>query len=150
MVVHGAVEGGVETGDLRHSGGQRCTATNGRHAVGLVQRRERRQHGQSLQHRAIDHDRIDECGAAMHHTMADGDEATLTAAQGLLREQLLEQGFVHQLGAVVAEGLLDQRAAGRRPCDKPWRDPNLLDFSAEHLLQVRVWRDVPEGELQAR
>ena len=73
------VKGGVEAGDLRHSGGSDAQARIAATLWGWCSGAS----GSSCDSRSntasIDHDRVDECGAAMHDAMADGDETAVTA-----------------------------------------------------------------------
>ena len=122
------VEGGIETGDLRHAGGQRCTGANGRHIVGLVQRREWLQLPKLVHDRVVGHDRLDERGTAVHHAMADGND--VAAVPGPRAEQVLQQRLVRQPGTSAAEGLVEQRIAAGPPRDKARRDADPLDLPA--------------------
>jgi hypothetical protein len=47
-----------------------------------------------IHHDTVYHDRIDECRAAMHDTMARGNEAAVAAAQHSLGEEFLQQRLV--------------------------------------------------------
>ena len=76
-----AVEGGVETGDLRYVGEHFLDRVDAVQVVRLVQRREAAVLGKLFEVGGAEHDRMRVAVAAMHDAVADGDDlAALGAA----------------------------------------------------------------------
>jgi len=104
----GAVEGGVEAGDLRHAGEAFRRRRDAGKVVRLVQGRERRQIPQAFHHRDIHQHRRREVRPAMHHAMPDrGDAAAFEHPVQPFDDDA-------ERGAVVGRGLRPVPAAFRQ------------------------------------
>ena len=79
-----AMERGIEAGVLRQSGRCRRHRTDRRQRVRLMQRRQRHELFQLLEHRGVDAHRGCEIHAAMHHAMADRGDVVFA---GVVRRQ---------------------------------------------------------------
>ncbi len=89
-----AVERGVEAGDLRQPGPQRGQGAHRRQVVRQVQRRERNQAGQPIEHGVVQRHRSAEVDAAVHDAVTD--RAHAVAVQVALGEidQVCHPGLV--------------------------------------------------------
>ena len=128
-----AVEGGVEAGDLRHPRIELHREADGREIVGLVQRRQRLERRQPVEHRGIDPHRPRMVRPPMHHPVADRPDGEVPErahpAEDLARRR-------RQVGHLRRrEAALDQhRARGvGRPELRPHAHP--VDAAAETALQ---------------
>ena len=74
----GAVERGIEARDLGQLGPEPGDRADAGEIVRLVQRRERHERGQLLEHRWTHPHRPGVVDAAMHHPMADADQRRVT------------------------------------------------------------------------
>ena len=82
------VEGGIKTGDLRHTREGGHGGTHPRQAIGLVQGRQRHELLQCLQHRVVDADRLHEAHTPVHDAMAHRHNARATDPRQHLLQRL--------------------------------------------------------------
>jgi len=105
-----AVEGGIETGDLRHVGQQGLQGADAGDVVRLVQRGEGDEAGQVAEYGFIDDGRLRVALAAVHDAMADGDDLPA----GVRGHEPLEQGVEGDVMAdlFAGDGLVGNLLAG--------------------------------------
>ena len=117
----GVVKGGVETGHLGQVRIQLAQGMDGAEVVRLMQRRQWNQGAELFYHRLIDQYRLLELLAAVHHPVADGNEA-------------LPGGLLFQRGQYQLQGLAMVGGG----------DGLLL------LLAVAPWNAADQGDSRAR
>ena len=125
----GAVEGGVEHGDLRHVRPLLGDGADAQHVGGVVQRGQRVEPLDGAGDLVVDQDRLGEALAAVHHAVADGVELPVAELRVDGRVHLFQRlGMVARaldlavaLAAVAHADLLDQplgeHTAGRDIAD---------------------------------
>ncbi|MPL97123.1 hypothetical protein SDC9_43311 [bioreactor metagenome] len=139
-----AVEGGVETGDVRHAGEGVDRSTHTGKVVRLMQRREGRKARELLHRRLGEAQRLGMVHAAMHDAVADGDHLEPREV-GL---EHLERGA--QRGAIGAEGgrrvLGHRQVAPRRVADLHRRLAPADAVDVAHRKGLEILGEKPELE----
>ena len=117
-----AMEAGVEAGDLRHAGQALGHRLDRGEVVRLMQRRERNQGAQIVEHFRRDDDRAARSRAAVHDPMADAEHARAAVPAAQPVGQRVERGRGRRRRCLSSVSLGDDGAAailggeaGRRP-----------------------------------
>jgi hypothetical protein len=122
---HRRMERGVETGDLRQLGRDRGDRANRIDMMRLVQRRERRQRCDRLQHARIDPHRRGEVRAAVHDAVADAVERRL--APDVIGEPRVQR-FDRRMMAGACDRAIGEQHAVRIDHGETRRDVQAVDL----------------------
>ncbi len=117
---HGAVERGVEAGDLWERRLELAQEADGAEVVRLVQRRERHERLQPRQDRLVDRHRPGEDRPAVHHPVRDARERSLAERAADVLEEEPQRAGVVEVRALRPAPLRDDRAV-RGARDEPGR-----------------------------
>ena len=144
---HAVVEAGVEAGDLWHIGMRIEERFDAFERRGLVQRCQRDQPAQFLQHVRIDPGRREIAAAAVHDAMGDRAQRTGRRVLANVLAHFIERGAERVLG--IEHERPRVLAAVVRPA---WRAAaDAVDLAAPARLLGRIAGvDIVEGKLQAR